>query len=164
MSVTFTEASGTLQVIIVAVSKRWNFTDSSDLTVFPFPSLATHNARFVFASAAQPAYAWPGESDYSIALEPGLNFLADITLDPFPLVTSILADLIKLPSYKFYGPFGPKADQALPVGALRAPISDGSFGVGVTPNSLTLALPAWSFRSARQPAAVLFRKSISYRS
>ena len=144
MSVTFTEAGGTLQVIIFAVMQEvWSFTDSfSDLTVFPFPSLTTHNARFVFASAAQPAYAWPGESDYSIALEPGLNFLADVTLDPFPLVTAILADLIKLPSYKFYEPFGPKADQSLPVGALRAPISDGSFGVGVAPNSLTLSAPA----------------------
>ena len=144
MTVTFTEAGGTLQVIIVAVMREaWRFTDSfGDLTVFPFPSLATHNARFVFASAAQPAYAWPGESDYSIALEQGLNFLADVTLDPFPLVTEILADLIKLPSYKFYGPFGPKADQALPVGALRAPISDGSFGVGVAPNLLTLSAPA----------------------
>ena len=72
MSVTFTEAGGTLQVIIVAVMQEaWSFTDSfSDLTVFPFPSLATHNARFVFASAAH-RLCWPGESDYSIALERG---------------------------------------------------------------------------------------------
>jgi len=144
MSVTFTEAGGTLQVIMVAVMQEaWSFTDSfSDLTIFPFPSLATHNARFVFASAAQPAYAWPGESDYSIALEQGLNFLADVTLDPFPLITEVLGDLIKLQSYKFYGPFGPKADQALPVGALRAPISEESFSVGVAPNALTLSAPA----------------------
>lgn len=144
MSVTFTEAGGTLQLIIVAVMyESWSFTDSfSDLKVFPFGDLTTQNARFVFASAAQPAYAWPAESDYSIALQQGLNFLADVTLDPFPLITEILADLIKLPSYKFYGPFGPKADQPLPVGALRAPISDESFGVGVAPNSLTLSSPA----------------------
>jgi len=41
MTVTFTEAGGTLQVIIVAVMREaWRFTDSfGDLTVFPFPSL-----------------------------------------------------------------------------------------------------------------------------
>ena len=149
IDLTFTAPGGKLEAVIGAtMSASWKFSDSfSDLDVFPFQTLSTSNAHFVYATAEQPTYAWPGDSTYPIVLEPGLNFLSDVTLGKFPAITSLLKDLIGSHSYKFYGPFAPNAGQQLPVGTLRAPLAaTGTFSVGVPPNALTLDSPAVAVR------------------
>jgi hypothetical protein len=144
IGLTFTAPGGTLQALIVAtMPTSWKFSDSfTDLDIFPFQTLTTPNARFVFATTAQPTYAWPDDSSYSIPLQQGLNFLSDVSFDVFAPVKSLLKDLIKTPSHKFYGPFAPTAEQQLPIATLRAPVATGSFQVGVPPISLTLTAPA----------------------
>ena len=55
---TFTASAGNLQVVILAkMAESWSFMDSwSGLDVFPFQTIATPNATFVYTSAEQPSY------------------------------------------------------------------------------------------------------------
>jgi len=144
MALTFTAPNNVLAVVITAtLSTTWKFSDSfSGLDTFPFSDLKTSNVHFVYTTAAQTAYPWPGKPTDSIALQPGLNFLSEATLNNFPVIQTLLGALIGTSPYKFYGPFAPTNRQALPVGIIRAPLAAGSFKIGVAPNALTLGSPA----------------------
>ncbi|MBT9314053.1 DUF6603 domain-containing protein [Leptothoe spongobia] len=144
----FTESAGSLQaLIIVTMSDAWKFSDSfNGLDIFPFSNLNLSAAQFVFITTEQTAYPWPGDPSQTIPLEPGLNFLADITLDNFSIVSDLLGTLIGPNSFKFYGPFTPTDGQYLPVGTIKAPLGTGTFSIGVAPNALTLANPAVAVR------------------
>lgn len=145
MALTFTVPSQALVAVITAtLSTTWKFSDSfSELEdTFPFQDLKTSNVHFVYATAGQASYPWPGKPTDSIALQPGLNFLSEIKLDNFRVIQTLLGELIGTSAYKFYGPFAPTTGQALPVGIIQAPLGTGSFDIGVAPNALTLGSPA----------------------
>jgi hypothetical protein len=148
MGLTFTAPGGGLQAVISAgMPGGWKFSDSfRGLNLFPFSELAISGAHFVFATAKQSAFPWPGgegvEGPVTVDVEPGQNFLSDVTLDNFTLVGALLGSVIGTKPVKFYGPFAPKAGQSWPVGTIRAPVSTGTFGVGVPPNALALSGPA----------------------
>ncbi|MGB3510699.1 MAG: hypothetical protein WBA93_15990 [Microcoleaceae cyanobacterium] len=148
ISLTFMAPGGSLEAIITAtMSDAWKFSNSfKDLDIFPFQNLKTSAAHFVYATAEQTAYPWPGEPSYTIPLEPGLNFLSDVTLDNFSVISTLLGTLIGSKPFKFYGSFAPTDGQHLPVGTLKAPLGSGTFGIGVAPNALTLANPAVAVR------------------
>jgi hypothetical protein len=149
VSLTFTAPGGKLQLIVLAeMGPSWKFEESfKDLDTFPFKFLETSGAHFVYTTSEQPEYVWPGDSD-KIRLEPGLNFLSHVTFKHFSTIKSLLDKVIKdwSLSFKFYGPFGPKEGQSLPVGKLRAPLVKGTFGVGIEPNALTLSDPTIAVR------------------
>ncbi|MBO1348079.1 MAG: hypothetical protein EBE86_012100 [Hormoscilla sp. GUM202] len=148
IGLTFMESGDSLEAIVTAtMSTSWKFSDSfRGLDIFPFQDLKTATAHFVYATVKQTAYPWPRDSSYSIPLEPGLNFLSDVTLDNFSVISTLLGTLIGSTPFKFYGPFAPTDGQPLPVGTIKAPLGTGSFGIGVAPHALTLANPAVAVR------------------
>jgi len=148
ISLMFTASANSLEAVITAtMSPSWKFSDSfSGLNIFPFDELNTPNTRFVYATAPQPVYEWPGEPSYKIALEPGLSFLSDVTLANFSVLSTLVGKLLGTTPIKFYGPFGPRTGQPLPIGAITARLGSGTFGVGVAPNALTLSNPAVTVR------------------
>lgn len=142
IDLSFTEESGMLQVVIVAtMGGPWRFGASfSDLDRFPFQNLTTSDARFAYTTVKRPAYPWPGEKAFTIDLEPGLNFLSQVTFGNFAAITNLLG--IGTQTWKLYGPFAPAAGQFLPAGTLLAPLGARTFSVGVGPNALCLSNPA----------------------
>jgi hypothetical protein len=148
MGLTFTAPGGALQAVIsAAMPGGWKFSDSfRGLDLFPFSDLAISGAHFVFATTKHSTFPWPGgeeaEEPVTVDIEPGQNFLSDVTLDNFTLVGALLGSVIGAKPVKFYGPFAPKAGQTWPVGTIRAPVSTGAFEVGVRPNALALSGPA----------------------
>jgi hypothetical protein len=149
VSLTFTSpASGLQATIVVELADKWNFKDSfEDLDTFPFNLLTTTGARFVYSTVAQKNYTWPGDADTRIDLEPGLNFLAHVTIQHLETLQNTLQKLLKSIgnwslALKFHGPFTPQAGQVLPVGKLRAPLGDGELEVGAGSIKLNVSNPA----------------------
>lgn len=143
ISLTFQAAGNGVDAVIVAtMPEAWKFSDSfTGLDTFPFDVLHASGARFAFATARQPTFAWPSKPADKVELEAGLNFLSDATFGGFANLGSLLGSLLGISPFKFYGPFGPAEGQSLPVGTIRAPLGEGSFGFGVGPNRLELGSP-----------------------
>jgi hypothetical protein len=143
ISLTFQAAGNAVDAVIVAtMPDKWKFSDSfSGLDTFPFDILQASGARFAFATARQPTFAWPSKPSDKVALEAGLNFLSDASFSGFANLLDLLSGILGISPFKFYGPFGPADGQSLPVGTIRAPLGDGSFGFGVKPNRLELGSP-----------------------
>ena len=149
VSLFFTSPSGGLQAtIVVELADKWNFKDSfEDLDTFPFNLLTTTGARFVYSTVARSNYDWPGDAGTRIDLEPGLNLLANVTIQHLETLQNTLGKLLKsignwTLALKFHGPFTPKAGQRLPVGKLRAPLGDGELEVGAGSIKLNVSNPA----------------------
>ena len=143
----FSAPGGTLQaVIVIEMPASWKFTNSFDgVDRFPFNKLDTSGAHFVYSTVAQSGFAWPNNTSTALDLEPGLNFLSNVTFTGLPALLKLLKPIIGEASLslKMSGPFGPAKDDTLPVGKLRGPLtSDKEFEVGVDPFALKLAKPA----------------------
>ncbi|HEY0037892.1 MAG TPA: DUF6603 domain-containing protein [Longimicrobium sp.] len=144
ITLAFSISGGALAVAVTAtMPDGWSFGDSfPGLAAFPFDVLTVTSPRFVYASVEQTAFPWPGDAGTTVDLPAGQNFLGQVGLGGFPLVTTLVGSIIGTNSFKIYGPFAPTAGQQLPVGTLTAPLGSGGFSIGSGSNALTLAKPA----------------------
>lgn len=144
-SLTFISSNDDLQAIIVTeMEPKWTFKDSfGGLDRFPFKFLEPSHARFVYATAAQSEYAWPGDADTKIELAEGLNFLSQISILHLTKSLKALKSLIGETSAtrKFYGPLTLADGQTLPAGKLTAPLDVGPLVIGDSHDRLTLSGP-----------------------
>ncbi|WP_136442385.1 DUF6603 domain-containing protein [Pacificoceanicola onchidii] len=132
--------------LLCPMAKDWGFKDSfKGLTFFPFTELAPSHAQFIYASAAKDAQPWPGDPGHSVPLVPGVNLLTDTTISKLDLVSKLIGEDVS-PQFRLYGPFGAADKQALPVGTLRAPLTDKGLTLGTTPFKLELGPPAVGVR------------------
>ncbi|GGZ33263.1 hypothetical protein GCM10010387_29250 [Streptomyces inusitatus] len=148
VTLTFTVAGGALRATVTAaMTNGWHFTDSfPGLTVFPFDTLTVSGARFVYATDAEPAFVWPGEST-RVALEPGLNLLCRLGFGGVSLAGALLGEAFGTSTWPANGPFAPVTGEVLPVGTLSAPIDGGQgFSIGHTPYELSLSEPRVAVR------------------
>ncbi|MFJ4682440.1 DUF6603 domain-containing protein [Streptomyces sp. NPDC088789] len=143
ITLAFTFTGGTLQTLVTAkMPGDWKFQHSFPaLTMFPFDVLTVSNALFVYSTAAQSAFAWPGESA-AVAVEPGLNLLCRLGFGGVSMAGALLGDLTGPRTWLAHGPFSPVTGEALPVGALSAAIgSSQGFSIGHQPYALALTDP-----------------------
>ena len=142
-ALSFIVVQGVVQVTIVAsMPGNWKFTTSfPKITFFPFSQLTPTDSRFVYTSVEQEKYPWSQQDHETIGLAKGQNFLSMVTLNSFSGIIGVLGSLITTKPYKFYGPFAPSTDAPYPAGTIAAPISDGSFDIGVGDWKLQLGSP-----------------------
>ena len=148
IGLTFTAPGGSVQALIAAaMGGSWKFSDSfTGLDLFPFHDLSVSSPRFVYATAAQDRFSWPGDPSSTISLAEGLNFLSEVTFANLPVIAATVGSLLGTDALKFYGPFKPTVGQRWPVGEIKAILKEGNFGVGVAPNDLSLSDPAVAVR------------------
>src|SRR5690349_1934683 len=166
VSVTFRSSGDDLHAIIATqMGATWKFKDSfSGLDRFPFKLLETSRARFIYATAAQDHYTWPGEAVTKIDLAPGLNFHSRVTITQLKklcdLVKSVIGDVSV--ALELSGRFAAVKGQALPVGKLSAPlglrplvIGDGRIGMELSAPAIAVEIGEASDDSPNQPLDLL---------
>jgi hypothetical protein len=144
VTLTFSIDGGALQVVVVATMPAgWTFASSfPGLTVFPFDRLTVSDARFVYATVAQPGFTWAGDPSGTMDLSYGQNLLCRLGLGGVPLIAGLLGGLLgQDDTVRGWGPFAPAAGQQLPVGTLTAPIDGAGFSIGSGAHALSLTDP-----------------------
>ena len=160
VSLTFTKPANSIEVIIsLKMNTTWKFTDSfKGLDLFPFQDLKTSKALFVYTTLSQSNYPWSNDPSSKINLEEGLNFLSNVTFNN-SILSALLGALLGTKPLIFYGVFSPTAGQPLPIGTIKAPLSSGTFGVGVAPYNLSLSNPDIAVRIGSATTEKSFAKS-----
>ncbi|MFI5845015.1 DUF6603 domain-containing protein [Catenuloplanes sp. NPDC051500] len=141
------EFTATTTTVVATMPAGWRFSDSfPGLDVLPFNGFSLAGTVFVYTVGPVDAYRWPADPAVTVRLDAGLNLLTAATLGGDNPATDLLGAIVHANAMRMYGPFQPTAGQSLPIGTLRATVTDTPFTVGTGEHTLSLGRPVIGVR------------------